>query len=624
MNVQKKLLLCISLCSMIVLTMGGCQSTSSSMTDVISQKKVEEGRTQITLLVKYAFSANAFETAVEEKFPNIDIVQVGDYTANTTMNNEFKARLEHDDLTDIIMTWPYDVAEEYWEERLIDLSGMSYTANYNTSMLDTIARDDKLYFLPGPATIRGIIYNKTLFEENGWEVPADYDGFIALCKKIEETGMPALQLSLGNPEVLDTAFIGYNYSSCYSKPEDVQWLDAYNNQQEGNFLDHFDRAFDTFEEMINAGIFKSSDLDLHYQDVQRNLFTRETAMIEDSTVLIEQGKELYDSSDTFAMMPFYNKDSDWARIYMTCFIGLNKHLQDPDQKQKYDDVMKIMEYISSEEGQIALAGDAAMYYSLKGMEAPDVAEIQALLPALNQGRYAIFPTLAKGEEALQNGLADMIANHISRVDVAAAIDNANFADQQEEEIPVLGIADEDFSLMETGSFVSDVMRSHCKSDIALFLDNGKDGLYNGKGISAKFYKGDITMDDIHRVFPDLKHGERGELWEVSMYGADLLHTLEYAIDVDNIKGWFYYISGLKMTYDPTADAGNRIKKITLENGDDIEADTLYTIAVMEDSVPSEYIQKCDKTGVLIQDLLKDHIQDAGTIAPVNDQRFLIP
>lgn len=622
---MKKLFLCLSLCSMIVSMMAGCQKSQTVVTnEILTQKKREDGRMQITMLVKYAFSANAFELAVETKFPDIDIVQVGDFTANTTLNNEFKARLEHDDLTDIVMTWPYDVGEEYWEDRLIDLSGMPFSSNYNTSMLDTIVRDDKLYFLPGPATIRGIIYNKTLFEEHGWEIPKDYDSFIELCKTIEETGMSSLQLSLGNSEVLDTAFIGFNYSSCYSKPEDIQWLDAYNTQQEGNFIDHFGVAFETFEEMIDAGILKATDLDLHYQDTQRNLFTRQSAMLEDSTVLIDQGKELYGSSDEFAMMPFYNKDSDWARIYMTCFIGLNKHLQDANQTEKYDKVMEIMNFISSEKGQKALAGDAAMYYSLKGMEAPDVPEIQALLPALNQGRYAIFPTLTHATKALRNGLAEMILNHASREDVATSIDKANQEDHASNSIDVIGTASDDFTLTETGSFVSDVIRSHCKTDIGLFLDNGKDGLYNGKGISAKFYKGDLTDVDIQRVFPDLKHGERGELWKVSMLGKDLIHTLEYAIDVDSLNGWFYYFSGLKMTYDPTANAGERIKKITLENGDQIDEDKLYSIAVMEDSVPEEFIQTCEKTGVLIQDVLKNHIRNTESISPIQDQRFIIP
>ena len=45
--------------------------------------------------------------------------------------------------------------------RLLDLSSMPFTSRYNTAMLNSIARDGKLYYLPGPAQVRGIVYNKT-------------------------------------------------------------------------------------------------------------------------------------------------------------------------------------------------------------------------------------------------------------------------------------------------------------------------------------------------------------------------------------------------------------------------------------------------------------------------------
>lgn len=57
------------------------------------------------MLVKYAFSINAFERIVKEMFPQSDIIQVGNFTSDRGIV-EYKRHLEHDDLTDIIMTWP--------------------------------------------------------------------------------------------------------------------------------------------------------------------------------------------------------------------------------------------------------------------------------------------------------------------------------------------------------------------------------------------------------------------------------------------------------------------------------------------------------------------------------------
>ena len=234
-----------------------CASRSSEDGDVLSQKVAEEGRTQVSVLVKYAFTVNGFEQAVEEQFPDIDIVQVGNYTREMGID-EYEARLAHGDLTDIVMTWPYEVGEQYWDDNLLDLSGMGFSSRYNISALNEIARDGKLYYLPGPAQVRGIVYNKTLFAENGWEVPADFDGFVELCRTIEDSGMRSLQLGLKNAEVLDTAFTGFGFASCYGKPQDERWLEAYDRNDGASFGDQFQPALDTFQTLVDENILQAA------------------------------------------------------------------------------------------------------------------------------------------------------------------------------------------------------------------------------------------------------------------------------------------------------------------------------------------------------------------------------
>ena len=613
---------------MLVTCLQGCTKTTS--TDILSQKPLENGRTQLTVLIKHAFSINAFEKAVEAKFPDIDIVQVGNFTPALTPD-EYVARLKHDDLTDIVMTWPLSFGEEYLSERLLDLSAFPFTTRYNVSMLDTIAQDGKLRYLPGPAQIRGIVYNKTLFQERNWQVPTNYNEFIALCKTIEASGMRSIQLGFQNPEVLDTAFIGYNFSNCFSSPKDAQWIADY-SQGKGEFIEQFGPALDTFQEMIDAGIWQQEDLEIDYSERELSLFTRQCAMVEDSVLIARKGYEIAGSTDEFALMPFFNPGSegnDWARLYMVCYIGLNQNLVLPENKEKYEKALQIMDYISTPEGQDALAGDTgAMYSSLKDGNLPDIPEIKDLVPALKHGRYAIFSELANVQGALRQGLAGMVAGTMSKTEVAALVDKANTPASvalSDQPLPVLGTAQSTFSIMETGNLITDAMRNFSGSQIALFLDGGKDGRYNNKGVTAKLYEGPLTMSDINRITPDYKYGELGELWKVTMTGENLLKTLEYAIPVDNNStGWFYYFSGLKMTYDPVADPGQRIKHITLSSGEKIALDQVYSLIVAENTVPEDYLLSCEKTGVLLNGLLADFIQTQGTIKPANDQRFLLP
>lgn len=49
--------------------------------------------------------------------------------------------------------------------------------------------DGKIYLAPGNASPMGLIYNKTLFAENGWEVPVTWDDFFALGELAKEQGI---------------------------------------------------------------------------------------------------------------------------------------------------------------------------------------------------------------------------------------------------------------------------------------------------------------------------------------------------------------------------------------------------------------------------------------------------
>lgn len=619
----KKLFSCMLLAAFLL---AGCDDTvkNSPVNDVLTQRVIPQGKIPVTILVKNAFPINIFEEIAEKLFPTLDIIQVGNYTSDRGLV-EYERRLQHDDLTDIVMTWPLGVGEKYWPERLLDLSSMPFSGKYNVAMLNKISTDGSLYYLPGPAQIRGIVYNKTMFQENGWEVPHDFESFMALCKKIEASGMRSLQLGLGNPEVLDTAFVGFSYGTSFSSPADAQWLADY-SKGKGSFGEHFGPAFDTFQAMIEAGIWHETDLIQTYADREAMFFNRECAMIEDSALMTRMGRERANRNDEYGLMPFFNatEPSDWARLYMVCYIGLNKHLAEEANKEKYELILQLMDYISTPEGQVALAADTgAMYSSVKNAPAPHVPEITDLIPTLEQGRVAIFPELYKVQDALREGLAGMLAGMYTREEVIHMVDEQNYKTAAPEVKKILATASADFSLIETGNLVTDIMRQKTGADVALFLDNGKDGRYNGKGLSARLYSGPQTLDDIYRILPDTKLGERSVLQVAQLSGADLIHILEYSLPVNHEAGWFYYFSGLRMEYAPAAEPGTRIRKITDLEGNGIDPERIYSVAIMDQTIPENRAQSIEDTGILLSTLLADTFLSAETIAPSGDGRFTL-
>lgn len=624
---RKVLKICVFVAVATMLLLMGCtpKNVVSDSEDIITQKVSSPDKIAVTILVKNAFSIHEFERIAEEHFPNLDIIQVSNYTSDMGVA-EYEKRLENSDITDIVMTWPLEVGEQYWEKELLDLSGMSYTSNYNIAFLNKISRDGKLYYLPGPSQVRGIMYNKTLFEENGWVVPKDYDGFIALCKKIEASGIRALQLGFANSEVLDTAFVGYGIADCFSTPQNNQALMNY-NAGKGSFGDSFTPALNTFQELVKEGVFQKSDLEVDYAAREEMILNRKCAMIEDSVLMCRKGAEYNGCTDEFGLMPFFNPgtNNDWARIYPVCYIGLNKHLAEKQNKEKYELVTQLMEFISTPEGQTALAADTgAMISSLNGTKPPDIPEIEDLLPALAHGRYTSFPQLKNAQSALRKGLAGMLAGTQTAEEVIKQVDEANTNPPIEVPAPAIGTSSMNFTMIETGNLLTDAMRKESGCEIALFLDNGKDGRYNGKGVSAKMYKGSITEMDLRRILPDLKMDEKGVLWKVTMTGENLIKTLEYSISVNNdTTGWFYYFSGLKMVFNPCAEPGSRIISITDENGAAIDPKRIYSVAIADESIPLEVMIDCEKTEKLILDIFADSIIQAKTISPSTDNRFTI-
>lgn len=483
------------------------------------------------------------------------------------------------------------------------------------SMLNDIAQDGKLYYLPGPTQIRGIVLNKTLFKENGWKIPTNFEEFVTVCREIEASGIRSLQLSFWNHEVLLYAFEGFAYSESFSSPRAIEAVQNY-NQGEGSLQDFALPAFDVYERLIAEGIFKPEDLDIRYPMREKMFFQRECAMMNEAFAINQKKMEKANFTDELAFIPFFcpGKENSWGHIIPYQYIGLNGNLQKRGNEEKLELALQIMDFISTPEGQAALGNYSnTMFSSLIDNDSEVSADLIYMRETIENGRCVTFPTFENSDEALYQALAAMLRGEINRDEAIALVDAANQNPIQPEEASVIGIATETFSLTETGNYVTDVLRKRADTDFALFLDNGKDGTYNARGISAKFYKGDILESDVTlRVLPVLQHGETGYLNIAVMTGANLINALEYTLDDGD---WFYYCSGLQMNYDPTAEPGSRIKKITDSQGQDIQPEKQYTVAIMEGSVDDDYITSLETTEILIKDLIISDIQEKGTITP---------
>lgn len=112
-----------------------------------------------------------------------------------------------------------------------------------------------------------------------------------------------------------------------------------------------------------------------------------------------------------------------------------------------------------------------------------------------------------------------------------------------------------------GTWASELMKEAAKVEIAI---------QNGGGLRRGFDKGDITMGMMYELMPF-----DNTLVTMKLKGKDVKAALENGIGNDEI-GWVQF-AGIKIEYDLTRPFGDRITKMTLDNGKAVDLETYYTV-----------------------------------------------
>ncbi len=81
----------------------------------------------------------------------------------------------------------------------MDISDLDVTGDIKQAYADMdkeleFIPQDGVYALPYVANAAGVLYNKDMFEEHGWEIPETWSEFTALCEQIESEGIQPLYL----------------------------------------------------------------------------------------------------------------------------------------------------------------------------------------------------------------------------------------------------------------------------------------------------------------------------------------------------------------------------------------------------------------------------------------------
>lgn len=154
----------------------------------------DSGKTEIEIL-QYKPEAATYFDKVEEEFnathDDIHLTISSPNDASTIM----RTRFIREDYPDIIGIGG-DINYSYYVDAgiLADVSDYEGLADINPSYVDIlesleIVPTEGTYGVPYVANAAGVLYNRDIFEEHGWEIPETWDELISLCEDIQAEGM---------------------------------------------------------------------------------------------------------------------------------------------------------------------------------------------------------------------------------------------------------------------------------------------------------------------------------------------------------------------------------------------------------------------------------------------------
>ncbi|MDO4344061.1 MAG: extracellular solute-binding protein [Eubacteriales bacterium] len=161
------------------------------------QKDEANGKTVVEIVHYKPEAVKAFE-ALEEKFnATHDDIQLVIESPNDAMTI-LKTRFIREDYPEIIgIGGDINYSNFLDADMLMDISDYEGLKDIKESYLRTdkeleFIPYDGVYAVPYMANAAGVLYNKDIFEEHGWEIPTTLDEFYALCEDIQAEGIQPL------------------------------------------------------------------------------------------------------------------------------------------------------------------------------------------------------------------------------------------------------------------------------------------------------------------------------------------------------------------------------------------------------------------------------------------------
>lgn len=617
----------------------GCGATGSladevKQNDVLTMTPLNKDNMTITIRAEYNVNNEAIRSVLAKKFPDVNFVSVFHCSGETQY--ELRQSMLGGDAEDILISPNMKSVADIAGDHLMDMSAESFSSAYTGQSLEECQIDGRVYYLPGPSSVYGIIYDRTMFSKKGWSVPHSLTEFLSLVEQIDKTGVRAIQPTCKYSRQAQLVLTMFNYEDTFGGVDNALWIKEF-QQGKASFTGHLENALKRYQQLNGSGVIRSSDFEMQPGNRSNMMYNDHTCAM----IIENEQAEFYakqqNSDHEYGMFPFWSGDSENSDYLMSIpswYIGINRSLGEKGSEKKLEMVKKAISYLSTPEGQNAINGEGVSQISnVKGTSYGTTDFNREIAATVKKGN--IVPEvdlMASGnnnavEKKLKEDLPKFLDKGMTARELMTDCDKTRDAALKTgiDRGAMVGSAKKTFSVAETGLFIADALRKKAGADIGL--------CYVGTshcGTVSRIYAGDIYDADIKSLSLSVgtTSGDKNDkkLWRVSMTGDQIMALLKQGYEYDpndNVPNIPYYVaSGLKIRFAPWKD--DKLLSVKTETGSELDGKKSYTVALW--GWPFE--TKCQGTvekvyDDLDTDIITAAVKAGGELEPKNDGSFEI-
>ena len=567
----------------------GCGNTGS--TSNAPKDDIGNGHPVITMNAPHR-NMSVFAELVHEKYPeiNLEIIPYNGQNASAYMQD---MRLSGE-MTDIYFTSFYTPGRYNDAEDFLDIAGYEFTNNYTQSRLREVTVDGAIYMLPLSYNATGITYNKTLLDNNGWELPTNLDELAALKEKVETAGYIFSRCQLQYPgygfqylcNIADTSFL--------STIDGMVWQEKFLNG-EANVEDtpEMVEALQLLNRWRDIGMLNADGTPDEDNATKKFVIEGNTLFLVGNSNDLLTGEA---SSDTYRLMPYLSEDGSQNVFILNVnrFVGLNKKLGEAGNEQKLEDAGKILDLISTVEGMTALDPKQtnSRLFPLKDWAADEDSYYVDVLDDLNSGHTASF--IYSGWEnivvELGEKMIDFVKGNTSLDEVIRCFDENQHL-ITDNDVEYYTTVTETIGTEDCAKLVGVIFGEAAGADAALISVNqwnpNLDTIeMNTPGVSGSLFPLPVSDQELTSILPT---GWRGNIQLITLTGAEIKSLAE--------TGYDFYGNGNTFPY-----------VLVTRGGMELDDNTTYTIPIcgVTDEV-SEKAGGLQDSGILGLDAAKTYL-----------------